>query len=57
MPMPKVPAFHSKKAGITVHHDNSACTEGDNIESYYLESGTGGKPLCAHCSRLDSEGK
>jgi hypothetical protein len=55
--MPKVAPFHSKKPGITVHHDNSACTEGDNIESYYLESGTGGKPLCAHCSRLDSEGK
>lgn len=55
--MPKVPPFHSKKPGITVHHDNNTCTEGDNIESYYLAQGTGNKPLCAHCSRLDSEGK
>jgi hypothetical protein len=57
MPMPKVPAFHSKRVGETKHHDNNKCTEGDNIESYNLVSGTGGKPLCSHCSRLDSEGK
>jgi hypothetical protein len=55
--MPKVAPFHSKKPGVNVHHDNSACTEGDNIEPYYLEEGTGGKLLCSRCTRLDSEGK
>jgi hypothetical protein len=55
--MPRVAPFHSKRPGETVHHDNSACTEGNNIEKYYLASGTGGRPLCAHCARLNSQGK
>ena len=50
--MAKVPAFHSKLPGTSVHHDNDKCTEGDNIESYNRESGTGGLPLCDHCKRL-----
>ncbi len=55
--MPKVAAFHSTKPGTTVHHNNSTCTEGNNIERHYLASGTGGHPLCQHCSRLNSQGK
>jgi hypothetical protein len=55
--MPQVAPFYSTRPGETVHHDNSACTEGDNIETYYKASGTGGKPLCKHCQRLDNEGK
>jgi hypothetical protein len=55
--MPKVAPFHSSRIGETKHHDNSACTEGNNIERYYLVAGTGGKPLCDHCQRLASEGK
>jgi hypothetical protein len=51
--MPKVSPFHSKEP-TSVHHNNSVCTEGDNIESYNKVSGTGGKPLCvtAHASVL-----
>jgi hypothetical protein len=40
-----------------VHHDNTACTEGNNIERENLRQGTGGKPLCHHCQRLDNEGR
>ena len=45
------------RAGETVHHDNNQCTEGNNIEAHYLKSGDGGRPLCAHCKRLDDERK
>lgn len=55
--MPRVSPFHSKLPGTTVHHDNSACTEGDNIESYNRVPGTGGLPLCHHCKQLDAAGK
>lgn len=49
--MSKVSAFYStlKK---DVHHNNNACTEGNNIEARYKAQGTGGLPLCDHCSRL-----
>jgi len=53
----KVSPFHSKKPGTTVHHNNSKCTEGNNIETYNRVSGTGGLPLCSHCKRLNDEGK
>jgi hypothetical protein len=55
--MPKVPAFHSTRPGETVHHNNSNCTEGNNIEKHYWAAGTGGKPLCKHCERLNQAGK
>lgn len=38
-------------------HNNTACTEGNNIEQRYLQQGTGGKPLCAHCAKLNAEGR
>jgi hypothetical protein len=40
-----------------VHHNNTACTEGNNIEPRYLQHGTGNKPLCEHCRRLALEGR
>lgn len=55
--MPKVGAFHSTKPGTAVHHNNSKCTEGNNIEAYYRKVGTGGHPLCQHCQKLNNEGK
>lgn len=55
--MPMVSPFHSKLPGTSVHHNNSKCTEGNNIESYNRKPGTGGLPLCDHCKRLNSEGK
>lgn len=45
--MAKVTPFHSIKG--TVHHDNSGCTEGNNIERENRRSGTGGKPKCKTC--------
>ncbi|MBW8523833.1 hypothetical protein K0U91_01160 [Chryseobacterium chendengshani] len=48
--MAKTTAFHSIKQ--TVHHNNTSCTEGNNIETENKRSGTGGKPLCSHCARL-----
>ena len=50
--MSKIAAFHSKLPGTSVYHNDNACTEGDNIESYNRVSGTGGLPLCTHCARL-----
>ena len=51
--MSKTSAFHSIKSGV--HHNNTKCTEGNNIERENLKSGTGGKPLCTHCQRLNQE--
>lgn len=49
--MAKTAAFHSIKQNV--YHDNTKCTEGNNIEKENLRSGTGGKPKCAHCARLN----
>jgi hypothetical protein len=49
--------WHSKRPGETKYHDNTACTEGNNIERYYFEWGTGGKTLCVHCAHLDRTGQ
>lgn len=46
----KTSAFHSVKA--FVHHNNTSCNTGNNIEAENRRSGTGGKPLCAECNRL-----
>lgn len=40
-----------------VHHNNSLCTERNNIERGYLAHGTGGLPLCSHCARLNRQGR
>jgi hypothetical protein len=56
--MAKVPAFHSVKLyARNVYHDNSECTEGNNIESQYKRAGTAGRPRCEHCDRLASQGR
>lgn len=39
-----------------VHHNNSRCTERNNIERRWLANGTGGLPLCSHCRRLNATG-
>lgn len=54
----KTSPWHSvKPSDKPVHHDNTQCTEGNNIEKHYRRDGSGGKPLCQHCDRLDREGK
>ncbi|WP_171817644.1 hypothetical protein [Chryseobacterium sp. StRB126] len=48
--MAKTSPWHSTQS--YVHHNNNSCTEGNNIEARNRKSGTGGKPLCSHCSKL-----
>jgi hypothetical protein len=36
----------------SVHHNNTNCNTGNNIEKENIRQGTGGKPLCSECSRL-----
>jgi hypothetical protein len=55
--MPRTNPWHSTRAGETVYHNNTNCTEGNNIERYYIASGTGGKALCTHCARLNAAGR
>lgn len=44
--------WHSMKANV--HHDNTDCNTGNNIERENVRAGTGGKPKCAECQRLGS---
>jgi hypothetical protein len=55
--MPTVYPWYSTRKGEIKHHNNTRCTEGNNIEAYYRKPGTGGLPLCNHCARLNAEGK
>lgn len=48
-------AWHSIKQ--TVHHDNTECNTGNNIERENLRQGTGNKPLCKECADLDAKGR
>jgi hypothetical protein len=48
----KTSPWHSIKQ--PVHHDNTNCNEGNNIETENRRDGTGGKPLCKACADLDS---
>jgi hypothetical protein len=48
----KVSPFHSRLPGTNRYHDESRCTEGDNIEPYNKAAGTGGHPKCDHCKRI-----
>lgn len=35
-----------------VHHNDTDCNTGNNIETENLRKGTGGKPLCQECRSL-----
>ena len=48
--MAKTSPWHSIKQ--QVHHDNTSCNAGNNIEKENVRSGTGGKPLCTECAKL-----
>lgn len=53
--MPKKAPWHSIKQ--TVHHNNTECNTGNNIERENLRQGSGGKPLCQECAKLNSQGR
>ena len=48
--MAKRAAWHSAKADV--HHNDTNCNTGNNIERENMRSGTGGKPLCKECRNL-----
>jgi hypothetical protein len=54
--MPHASPIYSAKTR-DVHHNNSKCTERNNIENVNIRLGTGGLPLCQHCAKLNREGK
>lgn len=45
----KTDPWHSIKADV--HHNETNCNTGNNIEPENRREGTGGKPLCAECKR------
>jgi hypothetical protein len=48
--MARVEPFHSKAPNDPkVYHDDSECTEGNNIEPENIVKGTGGYPRCKNC--------
>lgn len=47
--------WHSIKQ--TVHHNNTTCKTGNNIETENLRQGTGGKPLCKECEKSNKENR
>jgi hypothetical protein len=53
--MPTTSAWHSTKQDV--HHNNTNCNTGNNIESENRRSGTGDKPLCAECEKLNRDRK
>ena len=56
--MPRMSAVHSTRdADPKVYHDNSDCTEWNNIEQRNLAKGTANRPLCKHCADLNRAGK
>jgi len=55
--MSKTSPWHSvKPSDPAVYHDNTDCTEGNNIETKYRRPGTDGRRKCEHCERLDVMG-
>lgn len=54
--MPKVAAFHRDREGEK-YHDNTRCGPGSEIPVKDRIAGTGGKPHCTECARLNAEGK
>ena len=47
--------WHSVKQ--PVHHNNTNCNTGNNIERENFRSGTGGKQLCRECAALNRAGR
>ena len=50
--MSKVSPWHSVKLNDPqVHHNETQCKTGNNIERENRREGTGGRPLCQECAR------
>lgn len=48
--MAKKAAWNSVKENV--HHNDTNCNTGNNIERENVRQGTGNKPLCKECARL-----
>ena len=49
----KTSPWHSKlPLDRRVYHDETRCTEGNNIEPRNRVAGTGSRPKCDHCRRI-----
>ena len=51
--MARTSPWHSIKS--EVHHNNTECNTGNNIEVENRREGTGGKPLCEECKKLNEQ--
>jgi len=51
--MSKMPAYHCRKEGF--HHDNSQCGLAVIIPMHNRIQGTGQKPLCINCEKLNDQ--
>ena len=49
--MPRKSPWHSIKSDV--HHNNTECNTGNNIEHENLRQGTGSKKLCRECAGLN----
>jgi hypothetical protein len=47
-------AWHSVNS--EVYHNNPSCQTGSSIDPENVQQGTGNKPLCRECERLNSSG-
>jgi len=47
--------WHSIKQHV--HHNNTNCNTGNNIEKENHKNGTGDKPICEECKKLNKDGK
>ena len=43
-------------ANSDVYHNNPNCQTGNNMDPENVRQGTGGKPLCEECKRLNNAG-
>jgi hypothetical protein len=41
----------------SIYHNNSRCSTGNNIDPEHRRQGTGGRPLCQECNRLNQVGQ
>ena len=56
--MPQREPWHSANpTDQKVHHDNTECVEGENIQPKLRRFGTGNLPRCRHCTYLDAQGR
>jgi hypothetical protein len=46
--------WHSSNSDV--YHNNRNCQTGNSIAPENVQQGTGGKPLCEECERLNSSG-